>query len=268
MEILVIKSLFAPNDEQFQNTFNTMDSLLNLNNDRHNITYCFCGWINDNKNTLILKKKAIPGSLFLIKGTNFGKMWYIKRVIDLIKNTGKNYDIVFYCDHDIIINFQLDIFELFSKIKMKMKNIGFIALNQEEDCRHQVTCFANEINVQDNYLCYPEEEDYGSIATGCYITTYNNFEKIKDIKFNTVYGFDDYYINVYFISENLVNYVFRDINVIHPYDEDVNYKRWKLEMVNNIIDYGINKINTKFYYNTIQMSINYWNGFCNKIDNK
>jgi hypothetical protein len=179
---------------------------------------------------------------------NLGKYYIFNEIgnMKLPKNT-----LIWYMDHDIYPDKLYNNFQILKEL-INLHDIGIVAFNQKNDIRHQYNIYFNETFKLSTHLVYPEEGDYGSIALGSFVISSNKIKILCELDKLSVYGMDDYYMNKLFSLKKLPTYVLKEYFIIHPFDKNLNYKKWKLQTIQNLIE---NKLS---YEQSIQSSINFW----------
>lgn len=268
MNFLIVRSVFCPNDEFYKIS---IDALLNLFDfleyeDKNNINLdlFIVGWAKKNKYSCMiskmidLKKYIFNNVIINMSPLNYGKYHIFNQIKDLELD---KYDFILYSDHDILFPLVL----LSKNVLMKMsglftnsinnKQIGLVAFNQLEDVRHQYDIYQNRIIINDITCVYPNDECFGSIADGCFMTSASVFDVINYFDLITVYGLDDYHLIKKIHDKNMMAVVLSNIYIVHPHNDNDKYNKWKkdriLELINN---------KPRKYYELIQESINFWNG--------
>lgn len=270
MRILIVKSIFAPNQKFYKDTidsiikldtnltialkkyYNLISTDSNLNSDI-TIELLFIGWINRFSEELDAFIKVYPFSFNVnVKEyyLNYGKYYMFN---DLRKHI-TNEDILIYMDHDIIF----PVIDLRTMISAKNifhhtdNEIGLISFNQKEDCRHQNDIYSNQIVLDSINLCYANS--VGSIACGCFCADAQIFKVLTDFPLLSIYGFDDIVLIQKFTEQKKKSMVFRDIYAIHPFNDVKLYNEWKKEIILDII-----KDRLPDYYKQIESSVNFFN---------
>lgn len=271
MRILIVKSLFVPNKNYYLQTFESVLNLIdfiNINNNNNIIIdILLIGWVNKKKfedefiklqkhyNLICNKINEIKLELWSL---NYGKY----KILNFIKSYSKDksYNVIFYFDHDILFNtiepnnnFINESINLM-KNKLYNKSIGILFYNQEEDARHQYTIFYKKSKLNNYTIVTPHKDDNGSIASGGFIINPNFIKIIDKFDLNYIYGLDEYFIIEKLKKNNYSYGVIIDLSIIHPYNDNKRYNRWKIEQIYNVIL----KKRIK-YFLLIQQSHNFWN---------
>lgn len=266
MKIIIIKSIFCPNEIYLNINCNAVKNLIELLNsiDETYIEFdlIFIGWIKKEcyadkiKNITINHLNNIKKTTYELWNVNYGKYYMFNNLHKFINN---DHNYVFYLDHDIL--FDLNDTKIFSKLtdlfkyKINGKNIGLIAPCQLEDNRHKISIFDvnNKININNNPLYYISNNEYGCIACGCIFLSYECFKILCNFDTLSVYGLDDYNIIKKVCDNNFIAIIAQHISIIHPFDNNIEYINWKKNMIKLLIE------NNNFdYYKSLEMSINFW----------
>lgn len=245
MKYLIIKSIFCPNQEFYENFIDSLiklDFYINIE-----IDVLLIGYIGQFKEKLETFLKLFPTKFNIITDLfvlNYGKYYIFNKLFDYVIN----YDYFIYMDHDIIMttnNFN-------EIINVNNNNIGLIAFNHKEDIRHQADIYSNIIEINNIKVCYPNL--ISSIACGCFAIECNKYLKMSKFDLISIYGLDDY--NLLKKLENLgyQNIVFYDIFIIHPKTNNLKYNKWKYDMIVNLLNNKIEK-----YDRQIEENINILN---------
>jgi len=245
MKKLFVKSIFIPNNEYLKKNIMSLESMVNISD---NYDYVFFGWINNKKDhdeVFYYIEQEFNNYKFFIDKINYGKSYYLKKLSKLI--TG--YDYYTIVDHDIIFN-DFDFFK--NKIYQKI-DFNFLVFNQKEDCRHTSVPFFNIIN-KDN-IKYAIIDKISSVGIGCFICDNYFWNILVDLPVNSVYGLEEYFIEMLCQGKNIKSILLIDYYVYHPYDNNLEYKQWK----HNICDELIKNITSNIYNNSIESSSNFWN---------
>lgn len=257
MKILLIKSALCPNDKYFEITLKSLiktNIFIQMIKKDNNITFdlLFIGW------TYTYNKK-IDMILDIIKtnfeniykeywAINYGKYKILNYCIDFIKDN--NYNYIIYMDHDIHFDLYsannfMKIFE-FDNLEINSKKVGLIALNQKGDIRHQPSIYENK--YLDN-IVWPNDDT--SIASGAFVIKSCIFQLLKPFELKIVYGLDDYLLCKQLSNMEYINVVFTSCYVMHPFDCNDNFKKWKENNIKKLINNE--PIN---YYQNIEESLN------------
>ena len=162
MKILLIKSVFCPNNDFLEVTIKSLIKtniyFETLKQNYIQFDLLFIGWVSHYSNQLKKVLKFIGGAynkIFDIMWTvNYGKYKIINESIKFVNNN--SYDFVLYMDHDIYFDCNTSenfgkIFDI-AKLEINGKKLGLIAFNQKGDIRHQPTIYENNFNVaSENY---------------------------------------------------------------------------------------------------------------------
>ena len=263
--ILIVKTLFCPDIKQFNKSFDSTNNLINFIrynsiNNIYNIDILLIGWIKDDTHNIKINKLINNTNIFTNKyyirlKINYGKYFMFK----FINKYFNNHSYLLFLDHDIfldsltssIFNVVSDIFE--SNLKINNKQIGIIAINHLEDLRHQISTLDRCTVINNNKLLYSSVNNLTSIALGCFFITRDCINIFNNIDMIGVYGLDDYHIQHKINNIDYIPVLLNDFYIIHPYDDNINYKLWKVNIVDKLINNNLN------FYRTVEDSINFWN---------
>jgi hypothetical protein len=241
---LFVKSIFCPNLNYFNTSYNSLSNNLNyflmLN---LKIDVLIIGWIpeilresREKIEILIELLKKNINIKFIPWNKNYGKI----KLFYEFNHFFEHYDYIFYADHDILFDITKTKLNL---LLMKMQNIfekhnfSILTFNQLEDCRHQ-SCLIDNIENYDDIKIATSELN-SDIGGGAFILKKTI---MQEPKYYYVYGFDEKYLNSCISGKNGV---ILDFYVIHPYNKDdininkdINYKKWKImQIVENLGNY-------------------------------
>lgn len=234
MRLLIGKSMFVP-DVINLNKLN--NSLLILGQVCKQYDIVLIGWCRDN---MFDKIHKLPNMRIIRFGINYGKYVILNNIFKL----AKEYDYFWYLDHDIIPTEFPQVFDMFNTIDDH--NIAAIALNMYQDNRHKLTMINNRIN---NDFIYPNLQCNYAIALGSFI---GKSEFFADMQFDVkhVYYYDDFDLINMLILKKCCVILAKNIYVIHPYEDNQKYIKWKQDQLTNVHDN---------YFIQIQQSHNFWN---------
>lgn len=237
----IIKSIFSPNDDIFSYTYSSLINLYEQNN-LLNINILLIGWISDdnNKNKIIehVGKFKHINSQIEFWDTNFGKYYLFNKINEYISNniiTAKN---ILYFDHDIIILSLTDMINISNKFihyNINNQKIELVVFNQKGDSRHQIDIYNHITNINGEHILYSKNMNIMSIAMGCFCMSIECFLLCTPIEQISVYGMDDYNMCLRVIQNNYNVVITLNISVFHPYHDNEKYKKWKSEIVQQII---------------------------------
>ena len=110
------------------------------------------------------------------------------------------------------------------------KQFGAIALNQTQMSCHVYDKFVHKFSYVNAFgdvenMAYSDSSS--GIAGGCIFTSLDNWKTVGGYRLINVYGGDDGYFMLDTVSRNRSCVVALDISIIHPFDTDVPYIRWK-----------------------------------------
>lgn len=260
MNILIIKSIFCPNEIFLQKMFDSIikiDTYTNLFDKNNKYNLLLVGWCNQQENSIDLFIELLNPKLNISKiywPINYGKY---KLFNDLKVYADQNiHQCIIYLDHDIYFDFNfntmMDINEI-SKLFLEDEiiKIGLIAFNQKIDVRHQSDIYDNQLKINNINICWPNT--FGSIACGAFMINPVIINKLSDIALVSVYGLDDVALVTELNNNCYKSIVLENYYVVHPFTDNYIYNKWKYDMVMKLIS-GTN-IN---YYQTIEDANNLW----------
>lgn len=258
---LLVRSIFCPDYQHFKKSFrgiiNTADfiNFVGESVDLLVIGYTkpkytdhidkICGWKSGMFNNIYTKLWRI----------NWGKY----EILNYLLNFCDKYKGILFMDHDIVL--PLTDKTVFNKLKsvcdgcINNRKVGFTALNQVGDCRHQPNIYENQVLIDGIHVVYPNLTNYGAIASGCFFSQPQVLKNVLPLDKISVYGLDDYYICKTLVDNGFNPVVVSSIVVEHPNDSSIIYKKWKKRMVEKCISNNVK------YLETIQDATNFWNGF-------
>lgn len=257
MKILFVKSIFCPSNEYFISTISSIIKislfikLLKIDNIKFDLYLIGWGYkfINNMEAFIKILNHNFENIYKEYWTINYGKYKVLNTLIDF----NVDFDYLIYFDHDIFFDFKsLFKFSNFLQFGLPIfenKNIGLIAFNQKQDCRHQISSYENCEYI--NGFTYIWSNDVGSIATGAIIMKAKVLKSLSKFELLSVYGLDDYHLCNKLLYQGHVNMIITNIYVYHPFDNNLNYSIWKK---NNIIKL----INGKEvnYFQNIEESMN------------
>lgn len=264
MNILIIKSIFCPDKCNFEKTKSSLiklDRFLKTKGILYDLY--IVGWIGnyideieDVLNTNICGYHRIYKEFWKM---NYGKYMILNQIKNHLDKSPENYDILLYFDHDVYIDSNCSnaikhIRKLYRN-KIKGKRIGLIIFNQKEDIRHHPDIYKNTFVIDDIKICYSEHKNL--LATGGFAIDANIYKNIILLKLISVYGFDDYFLIKLIDDMKYENIMLQDTYIIHPFDDNVLYSKWK----QNIISEISKNFNQNLYYDTIENSIKFWSTY-------
>jgi len=226
MNIIIIQSIFIFDIIQEKRWIDSLISLDNfLENNNIEIELYIIGYNNISKENILVNFKHIKKyiKLLLFTDKNYGKSYNVNYILNTIN---ENQDFLFYMDGDIIL---LKYENLFDKlIDISKHNFGIIALNQQQDCRHNPMIYLHQIQIENITLLHSDSE-YG-IAGGVYFMKFELAKKYR-LKEVGIYGPDDTLLIKELRKDGYVSVVVKDIYVIHPFENNENYKKNKNEII-------------------------------------
>ena len=239
MKILVVKSIFCCDISFIEIIKESIYSLITniiFFKITDTISILCIGWLSDpNYKSMISQifdSIDLPSNIsiyFNIFELNYGKIYIFNKIKDYI--TTFDSDIVLYLDHDILFTIDYNIFSIMAKLQ-SVENIGYIALNQLDDCRHQHVIYKNTIKINNIIICYPD--DLQSIASGAIIMSKQFLNEIN-FPLISVYGGDDTLLCELAKTKKYIYGVAQDYYIKHPYMDIslTEYIQWKFSSILN-----------------------------------
>jgi len=235
MSIIFVKSLFCPNNQYFNITYNSITnniesilSSLSIIKKFGDIKIIFIGWVSNEFREIISNFCSIFINIidvqYIFWDDNHGK---IKLYYDVFSGLADK--LILYSDHDIIMNTNFwDCLENVNKIMSDESDFGLfglLALNQLEDCRHHCTNDCVQKIIHNENILIAHHDD---IAGGCFFIKNDTY---INPPFYHVYGFDEKYISL--CIQGKKTGILLNRYITHPYaNDEITYKKWK---INNII---------------------------------
>lgn len=244
--ILIIKSIFSPNDDIFTSTYS---SLINLYESNYilKINIILIGWIaNDNYGIEIKKLVNKYGNInTIIKfwNMNYGKYYLFNKINEYVLNNKITINKILYFDHDIIISSLDGMINISDKMLNHIlddKKIGLVVYNQKGDSRHQLDIYEHVKYINNEKILYSKNMNIMSIAMGCFCMLTECFLSCTPLEQISVYGMDDYILCSEVIKNNFNIIVTLEISIYHPFHNDEKYIEWKKKRIQEIINKNIN----------------------------
>lgn len=244
-KILIVKSIFSPNDDIFTNTYLSLINLYKFNS-FFKLDIILLGWITNSDNKTKIEK-LIDGNKNIntivdFWDINYGKYYLFNKINEYISNHKTKYDGILYFDHDIIVMSLDKMINISNKLLNHMldnKNIGSIVYNQKGDSRHQLDIYEHKKCIDDEIILYSDKMNIMSIAMGCFFMSVECFMLCTPMENISVYGMDDYILCSNVIKNNFNIIVTLNISIYHPFHNDKKYIEWKNEMIKKIINKDI-----------------------------
>lgn len=139
----------------------------------------------------------------------------------------KSCNFILYADHDIspIDNIISSRVILGTKISTNCSNeVAMVGFIQTPDNRNNSRIFTYSLNLMN--LKYFYSINNSDVASGCFITLPKYLDIFAKLQSNYVYGDEDFLIGNLFHENNLIS-VISNQKVHHPYDNDIDYSKWK-----------------------------------------
>lgn len=281
--VIILKSIFCPTYEYMHSSMDSIESIFRFINyyklsQLYKITLILFGWYKCKKYNDIFMKyieninndNMIRINLYFHQ-INYGKCWYLKKISFLLNKN--NIDYYLYLDHDINLTISNNIFNLTQIISM----YNVVYINQYNDCRHQPDVYSCIKTIDNFKLGIPSDNSLYSLAAGCFMMNKYSFDYLSELNIISVYGLEEVLISKIFTKYNIKPILVINYYVNHPFDANILFKKWKLDLslkvinyINNMnnIDFSTennihskteNNIHSKFYNTTLESSINFWN---------
>lgn len=212
MCIGIIYIVFIPDKIELERSRKALCSISNYSN-----IIC-CGFVKDEFKSLFknILNSFFPDYKLFLSEKNIGKS-------SIINNNIKHFEkfkYVLIMDHDIILTQSINLKHLIQLIK----NFNILVFNQLEDNRHSRTIYENSILSNQYTLLYPTNM-YG-IAGGSFFCETNLLQKHKWPSVGK-YGPDDTFFFRSLSEKNYKIVVIKEMNVIHPFSNNLEYSKWK-----------------------------------------
>jgi hypothetical protein len=237
--LTIVSVMFCPDKNNFERFKNSITSVLNCGLVNKNVEKIIIdGYSNTKYKSKINKlidsfKSSGPTVVLNFRENNIGKS-------SIVNENIPDTELVFYLDSDIIIN-NTTLQDLINF----QKDYDVVVPDQLEDCRHYKLLFEGKEFVPTTCV--------DGIAGGAIMM---KTRVLKKIKFNNKgpYGSDDIEFFEQVIKNNY-KIIVCESSVIHPFDTNIDYYKWKLEMA--LSSYHINLSNEEIK-KRIKDSISFW----------
>ena len=244
MKLCVAQPIFAPNKEMFDKNIRSIRSLKNLQAD--NVDFYFSGYALDEYwNELDTEIDKLCPVLYNKYSINYGKAYNINSITSNL--TG--YDLLLTMDSDIVF---LDDYDYLGRINdLNIENLGVISFMQLEGNCHLVDRLDQKIVINNHTFIY--NRDGGGIAGGCVLVNFDFWKEIGGYRVMGVYAGDDAFLFIDAMQRGKRFALDLDIEVIHPFENDHEYQKWKVSVCqrdSNGIERDIS--------NQIEEATNFW----------
>jgi hypothetical protein len=261
--MLICKTIFCPSEVKLIKFLKSLTHLhIYLELIDQNPTILLIGWPGPHQKKIDIHLSLSPIGKRNIKTIywpiNYGKyhLWneMIKGTIQDLTMTSDD-ELIWYLDHDIIPDIQST--SIWQKIDsfFQAPN-GIVHFNQLEDCRHQNTIYQN----REGEIVWTDLPD--ACASGSFLTKMNIIRDLEPLPKIAVYGLDDYYLALALKNKGYRQVVMEKVFVIHPFNDNEEYQKWKYQTTINTIEKircGIeSEISEQYYHESIEDSINFW----------
>jgi len=271
--ILYIQPIFVPDEERFKQNKNSLVSFGRyLKKYPYDVKCIFGGWTsNDEWWGKICKviKNNIPSDMVLEPirfDRNYGKAYVINKLYE--KTKALDFDFFLSADSDILFTTSTNnLFERLLDIGIKSphvikKSFGFIAPQQEINCRHKLGWPTNQYYIENRFNkkeLISFSYNPSGIAGGCLFINRKFWEKIGGYKVMGVYAGDDACL---IEDAHLAGYSYQispNISIIHPFETDEDYVDWKYKVLHNGSFNDKRNRSSPELNKDIQMHDEYWN---------
>lgn len=242
--ISYIQPLFIPDENQYQRNLNSIKSLIEYRKkyeDLEEIKFYFGGYCPNDEYWNTIKSiisANLKNSIILRVDKNVGKAFVVNKLYCFVNKYTKylftlDSDIILSLDEPYIFKRLVEVSKIL-EIRRNMK-FGIIALNQKEHCCHLQSIRKNNIIIsnviEDN--TYVESLYYSDspcgYAGGCLFINKDLWEDVGGYKTLGVYEGDDAHLMLDAFNKNYSIQLSDSISIIHPYEKDIDYIKWKAE---------------------------------------
>jgi hypothetical protein len=220
--ILLIQIIFINNNNTFCRWRNSFNSI-NINND---IKLLISGYVSDRYISLV--KKSISNVDYKFYNENIGKSSIINNIVE--DTLYETFNIHIFMDSDIIL--ESNTISVLCSLFLK-NNFSILLPNHKDDIRHNIKNITEKVIIDGYSILYNNIYNSNSFAGGLFITNRDVLQKNKFEMLGT-YGPDDTYFfkKIYDTKDDSIKYkigLIENIFVIHPYDNDTEYNKFKLD---------------------------------------
>lgn len=256
-KILVTHGIFLPNEEFYEQTERSIKSLnilLETTSPEHELTFRFCGFINNNidlYNECLSKfngrRLSVPLSI------NYGKAYCINN----ISNDIDNFDYMFSMDGDIMINETKNSFIdtlVQSSIQLSLhdnKPFGVLGIEQTLNSCHIYKDLQNTFE-SNSFRFKRSNNNHINIAGGAVFVSAQAWKDIGGYRICNVYGADDAYL--FFDSQSKgysIALLHNKISVTHPMPFNRDYDQWKVNEIQK-------DLSREAYLKNVKLSTQMW----------
>lgn len=241
--VLIIKSLFAPNEEFFNETFISLKNMYSFI--VCDATILLIGWIEHKFRNQIIDfiNSCNQNTIYDFWDINYGKY----HLFNCLERYINNFEYIFYCDHDILFEQPIENIITSCINLTQNNNIGLVAMDQKIDCRHKHDIYIHLTKLENTNVLYSAKMNIMSIALGCFLISKECFLKCVPLEKKLVYGYDDYELCKKVKKNGYEIAIIIDYYIIHPYNNNEKYKKWK----NDIITYKSINYEKSLFYNSV-----------------
>lgn len=271
MKILFAQPIFAPDENQLIRNLASLKTLFDYlgQSSLYEIDFVFGGWCKEEhfwKHYFDLINARYGDVMIINFNKNLGKATVVNQLISMYN---KYYDYIFTCDSDIL--FDLNEKRMFERLlnigeRLFNKNFGLISLQQKQNCAHMKSLFVNKMAIPfwdgkqwiSELVMWPKYP--GGIAGGALFISKKFWQYIKGYKVLGVYAGDDARIFEDAHKYQFFGAMVDSIAVIHPFDTDTEYQKWKCTVCQRDSKTGIKKDISKL----VKEAEDFWSNKNNK----
>lgn len=264
--IFVVQPIFAPDKKRLERNLKSLETIFKYVRkydviSEIDIKLLIGGWAINEEFWDIIDKRVSEWSLNTIKpkrfDKNYGKAYTLNSLVNVGKQSNPKFDYILSIDSDIL--FPKDNVQMFERLinaaekitKIKKKPFGVLGLNQLEHCCHFKTITQNRKTIK-----YEKTETFGDwkksindgklleinnnindevvwpnnpsgIAGGCVLISRKLWDTVGGYRVMGVYAGDDAYLLLDCHNRGFTYQVIKSIGIIHPFDDDDEYQKWK-----------------------------------------
>jgi hypothetical protein len=265
-DIAFVQPIFAPDEMRFKRNMDSLHSMAEyLEKNPYKLNIFLGGWAKDEywKQLRDYAMEHLKPTKIQRFEKNFGKAIVVNT---LTKNlTDEKYMLT--ADSDIL--FRLEEEHMFDRLincaeilpELRKKPFGLLSLAQMgQDC-HWENAKKNEMKYQNKYgkeefISFPCKGSSG-IAGGCLFLNIKMWKNVNGYREMGVYAGDDAYLMVDALTSKHTIQIFKSLSIVHPYENDPVYMKWKSQTVKKSSIAGRQK-NDKEKRQYIKDAENFW----------
>lgn len=236
--VVYLQPVFAPTEGLKKKNVDSIKSLVAYF-EKYGATFDVAieGWAQEDKywDDIVEAASALKPIHVVRRAHNDGKAAVVNSMHSSVVS-GSGYEYILTADSDMIFVDTVDnMIERLIKIANYMaeytkKKTGLIGLNQLVNTRHYTSTYKNvthimRFNESKETVVWPDSP-FG-IAGGALFIPVSAWEDIGGYRKMGVYAGDDAYIIQDMHSKGYGYYLAKDVAMLHPYDNDEDYKKWK-----------------------------------------